>query len=569
MAILAVILACHAALLVHCAVNKSICFDEGAHLGAGLAYLKYGEMSIYNLSPPVARMWVALPAYLSGAEIPPAKRHRNEPDRVRSWNYFDAVRDANLPNLHRYVLWGRFMTMPLSLCVAAIIFGWTRRLYGPAGGLIASAIWCFSPTVIAHGSTLGTDMPLTALMFLAVGLWQRFIESRRNSHALAAAVAIALAHTIKFTALLLWPMLLVLALFAIVRDRRRWRDLLAGATLAVVITFVVFNASYRFRLMGDRLGAFQFQSDTMLSVQRSLPGWLPVPFHRDAVTGFDAQKWEAESQYVTGLFGRAYFGSSWAYYPWCVISKSTIGELALLAIAVISFALKRPNRSEWPLIVLAVGTLVGMTLAARINIGIRYLLPAYPALIILLARGVQLPKLKLVIVAATTAIAIETLFATPRMHSFVNVAVRPWRWLVPDQDWGQSLLALRDWMSSQHVERIRLIGPSRLCPQPYGIPIVGAFDDSQSRFVAFSRCSLDGVPIVSPDGFILVRPWRTLRRIPPVSDLGGIVIYEIEQVKSAANREPWLAAFDGWYDAARDPALAPIDDLQARLQAGR
>lgn len=557
---------CHLALLVHCAINKSICFDEGAHFAAGLAYLKHGEMSIYNLSPPAVRYWVALPAYLAGADVPPAKRHRNEPDRIRTWNYFDAVRNTNLPYLHRYVLWGRFMNMPISLVVAVGIFIWSRKLYGDVAGLIACGVWSFSPTVIAHGSTLGTDMPLTAAMLLAIASWHAFLQTGSKSRAFLAAAAIALAHTIKFTAILLWPMLFIVAIPFIMRNRQRWRDVLAGATIAVVITFVVFNASYGFRLMGDRLDYFRFESATMQRVQRTLPAWLPMPFHRDAVRGFDAQKFEAESQYVTALFGRGYFGNSWMYYPWLVVTKSTIGGLVMLAIGVISFAWIKPRRDEWPLFVLAIGMLLGMTLAARINIGIRYLLPAFPAVIILISRATFILRLKTLMLIALVAIAVESLANTPRMHSFVNVAIRPRRWLVPDQDWGQSMIALRRWIDANNVDRVLLIGPNRLCPQPYGIPLVADVNDPAVKYVAISRCSLEGVPYISAHGFILVRPWRTLRETAPLADLGGIVVYDIETIRRCADGEPWLAVFNDWQDAVLDPKLAPIAGLRERLQ---
>ncbi len=387
-----------------------------------------------------------------------------------------------------------------------------------------------------------------------------------ESRAFVAAATIALAHTIKFTALLLWPMLLIVAIPIIVRDRSRWRDVLAGATIAVVVTFVLFNASYGFRLMGDRLDYFRFDSTAMQRVHRTLPSWLPMPFHRDAVRGFDAQKFEAESQYVTGLFGRAYFGNSWMYYPWLVLTKSTIGGIALLALSAISLVIIRPRRDEWPLIVLAIGMLLGMTLAARINIGIRYLLPAFPAVIILMSRSVNVARMKPLMLIGLAALSIESLANTPRMHSFVNVTIRPWRWLVPDQDWGQSLIALRRWIDATDVDRVLLIGPSRLCPEPYGIPVHTDVNDPSFKHVAISRCSLDGVPNISAHGFLLVRPWRTLRRTAPLADLGGIVVYDIETIQRCSDGEPWLAGFNEWHDAVQDPKLAPIKGLRERLQ---
>src|SRR5262245_35968132 len=92
---LGAILAAHTALLLYCATSKSACYVEGVHLAAGLAYLRYGEMSIYNQSPPLVRMWGALPAYLGGARVPLAKHHRGDPARSRHWIYFDEFQQLN------------------------------------------------------------------------------------------------------------------------------------------------------------------------------------------------------------------------------------------------------------------------------------------------------------------------------------------------------------------------------------------------------------------------------------------------------------------------------------------
>ena len=63
--ICATLIAVHAVLLTASALNNSVAFDESAHLPAGLAYWKFGyrALPIYDLSPPLLRLWsAALPA---------------------------------------------------------------------------------------------------------------------------------------------------------------------------------------------------------------------------------------------------------------------------------------------------------------------------------------------------------------------------------------------------------------------------------------------------------------------------------------------------------------------------
>ncbi len=57
----------HAALLAYAAMVNSVAFDEFAHLAAGMAYWKYRTWPIYNVSPPLLRLWAALPPFCAGA----------------------------------------------------------------------------------------------------------------------------------------------------------------------------------------------------------------------------------------------------------------------------------------------------------------------------------------------------------------------------------------------------------------------------------------------------------------------------------------------------------------------
>jgi hypothetical protein len=128
------------------------------------------------------------------------------------------------------------------------------------------------------------------------------------------------------------------------------------------------------------------------------------------------------------------------------------------------------------------------------------------------------------------------------------------------------MIELREWMTARDVERILLVGPSRLWSEVYGVQVARDLQDPNVRYVAISRTALDGVPIITSHGFAFVRPWRTLRTQTPAVDLGGIVIYDIDTIHRHANGQPWIAVFEEWQDAVNDPMLAPIEGLRERLK---
>jgi hypothetical protein len=555
--IFACLLAAHLALLSHTALRSSICYDEGAHLASGVAYLKQGELTIYNLTPPLLRMWAALPAVAAGAEAPPGRRFRSAPEQSRHWMYFEAFQQDNLARVHRFVLWGRFMLMPFSLGTAAMIFFWGRKLYSDAAALLSTAAWCFSPVIIANAGTLSTDIPCAFAIFLSCGLWMRFLRTRRNSDAAWTAIAVAIAHAIKFTALLLWPLMLAIAAYQAYRDSALRKPAAVGIGLSLLCTFIFVNAMYGFSGMNQPLGSFDFRSSTMQSIQRLLPRSMPVPLSQTMVIGFDAQKWESEGIYISALFDQGYLGNDWRFYPWCLITKSTLGGLLLALLTGASLLIRKPRQQElaW-LVVLALLAL--FTIAyMKINISLRYLLPAYPPLILLMGRVVQIPRLRWAGFIAAAAIAVESLAATPHYHSFVNLAARPWRKWVPDQDWGQSLIDLKRWMDAHGQTSIDLIHFGRVNPLVYGIHTTDPIAPPTTPYVAVGKQMMIGIPIGTRDGQIFVRAWRELRdQVPPVAELDGMNVYRAQDVLNV-KQQPWIIR-STLQEALRDPAALPI-----------
>src|SRR4051794_804039 len=102
--VVSLLLIAHAILFSYCSVRKSICMDEGPHLAAGAAYLRFGEMSIYDLSPPLMRLWDALPEMIARCNVPVAKFLRDESPGTRHWTYFENFQTENETSLHRYAV---------------------------------------------------------------------------------------------------------------------------------------------------------------------------------------------------------------------------------------------------------------------------------------------------------------------------------------------------------------------------------------------------------------------------------------------------------------------------------
>jgi hypothetical protein len=559
----------HALLLAFSAARNSATFDEPAHLAAGVAYWKHHDFSIYDLSPPLLRLWAAIPAVLAGADSPPTQAADLQSPLARHWRYADAFVAANLSRFASLLFYARLGMICISCLAGWMIYRWAGRLFGPRSAIAACAMYCLNPSVLANGALVTTDIGTSTAILAASWFWWRFCRTPSWSRWVLACLAVLAAHLCKFTAVLLWPMLLAMVVpFIHWRSAgRRW--LLPGAwVLTGLTTLVLINAEYGFRGTGAALGSIPFASNFMQRVQHALPAGLPSPLPKLYIQGFDAQKSDTEGGYQGFLFGQIYKGSKWYFFPAALLCKLPIAMLLLLAAAVAS-KLEAPGTAppargagERSLFFALVVFGTGVVVLGDLNIGTRYLLPAFPMAIILISRlwavdrhpsaktRSLLPYLR---DALLVMLAVETLWVCPRFLTFVNFAVggpsNGWRLISDsDYDWGQGLIDLHDWMKDQQVPTVALAYFGFADPKAYGINYTPLIHPGDARYVAVSSYFLDGlvnrIPVSSGARAWVGFPFfRQLQSKPPLSVVGNtIFIYSVVDVESAAKEPPMTPA---------------------------
>ncbi len=547
---LAALLLVHAGLLVYAATRNSVTFDEYAHLPAGLAYWKYADFSVYNLSPPLLRAWAALPALLGGARIPPLGEWANLPPEAKHWAYAETFLRANYPDYQRLFVLARWGLVLLSCLGVWIVYRWARALYGGRAGLAACALYALCPNIAAHASLVTTDAGTAVALLAAAWLYWRFCRQPSWGRIGLAVLALGLAHLCKFTALLLWPALILMTVwFATIGPRVHRRALGVGLAGALLGTLLLINAAYGFKGSGTALGSYLFRSNAVKSWAALLPSNTPVPLPRDFVNGFDVQKLEAEGLYEGYLFGEVYRGAKWYFYPAALACKLPLSVLALLALALAGSWRSRAAPVSWrlgsaPLLIVLAVFVLGMTVLAQINIGVLYLLPMFPPAFILLGGlwappRTERPGRPWRMYAATVllaGLAVEHAAIAPRYLAFINVAAggptHGYRLLSDSNfDWGQSLIDLKAWMDRNRVPALALGYFGTVDPGVYGIKYSPLFDPRDEPYVGISSYFLVGLAhrMPTPQGrsqFIDVPFHRELAQRHPVATVGyTIFIY--------------------------------------------
>src|SRR4029078_4494279 len=135
------------------------------------------------------------------------------------WNYGEEFLRANRQRYHGLFVMGRCTMIPISCAGLWILWKWASELLGSTAGLASAAIWTFEPDVLAHGSIVGTDMGTAVAVLLACWAWWRSCQQPTRWRMLHAALAVAIALLCKFTALIVFPMLIATGLYLVARKQ--------------------------------------------------------------------------------------------------------------------------------------------------------------------------------------------------------------------------------------------------------------------------------------------------------------------------------------------------------------
>ncbi len=399
----------------------------------------------------------------------------------------------------------------LGLAVAA--FAW--RTAGPLAALLATTLFVFLPDELAQGAVAYNDVALALAFF--VGLWAIDACVRRPSagNALLAGAVAGLALGVKFSALTLGPAAIVLAAVEWIargRDVAWLKKMSAAAFVALVTALIALILVY-----GGDVTLAQFREGVGEQLRHSASGH-GVPAY---------------------LFGHTSDDGMWYFFPVALLLKTPAAFHLLALVAIYGYVAARRPTHAWtssPLRFCVVGTVVYLAVLMRSNldIGVRYALAVMPLVVVLVAVGVARawergPRVARAAVAVLVlASAASPLVRYPWFLSYVTewVPAETSHTAMVDSnlDWGQGLLALRDFMRSEGIDGVYLAYFGSALPEGYGIeysplpswsPLPArAAPSAPYRWVVISATLLQGL-------YENGDPFRELRMRQPDRILGG------------------------------------------------
>ena len=479
------LLAVMAALLVSSSLHKRLVYDETDNLSYGFRFLTRGP----GVAPLGQRMPVLVLNALGclGAGCDNVTLDASEGGRL-------AVRAGS---------------MLFALALAALLSRWAGQVFGPPGALAALWLAVFDPTLLAHGKQVTSDVAVAFFMTAAVYAYSRWREDPKAETLVAGALATAAAILSKFTGLLLVPILALLVAVDVTRvgrggpklpARNNVRRGLQWAAAFALVVLAAINAAYLFRGSFRTAASYQWESTAF----RAHANWpVPIPLPRVFVQGLDYSSWLQETpdvargfNYVLGQLSR---DGRWYAFPLMLLLKTPLAVFILAALG-----LRSPGPPGW-------GVLLGIPFAAVMlffslcvqpQLGIRYVLPAIPFLLLAAARGAAdqrgyrrvLVPLLLVWQAGST-LSYHPHFI-PYFNELIGRRVNAYRYLADSNlDWEDHGYYIEQFQR-KHPEMSITIEPARGKPVPGWILVganglVGIFEPERYRWLR--------------DGFVPVR----------------------------------------------------------------
>ncbi len=522
--------------------HASVTFDENFLLPAAKQLFARGDFDTLNTAGTAP-----LPVLL--AYGPAVARHA---DLISDATWVAAPGDVAAVDLARAT-----NSLVVGVPLVLLCGGWVFRRTGSVGAAAAAAaLVALCPAVVAHSSLATTDAAFTLFFLAALAAIARDAAAPTTGRLAVAGVLVGLAVASKYSACILLPVGYAVGAVAELTARtgtppaRRVARLLTVHPLRqAAMAAVAFGACWAttgFAVSGQPVFARSAAEVPAGTGPRKLVGngsvgdaaidlahtaRLPAP-----VAGLAGQfrflvRGPEETTYPTYLFGEFHPRGHRLYYAWAVLFKSTPAELVLLGLAGAGLVLRagrgadpnRPTDLGAVALVIGVGVLVLTCSLSAKQFGVRYVLPVYPAAVVL---GVTAVHRALAARRGACAILLAALVGwqawsaagiAPRHLSYFNsLAGGPDHGYEllgnSDVDWGQGLHDLKTFLDEH--EELAVVNKSFGAARPgvYGFDDRPLVDPPACRFVAVGASRLNRDLRYTPElvPFRAVRPVRVV-----------------------------------------------------------
>ena len=378
--------------------------DEPSYIASGYYTWLQGSLLTNPFHPFLVKIAAGFPLYFGDVFSVPLKA---EVWKTSSFQEFARrLFEQNAGMMHWIVFLARCPVILINTLLAGLFLRKIRLFFGERTAVLTASLLLFSPTFLAHSRYVTLDISCAFLCMLAAAYFYEFMEKGGLRLFGISFIAVLAVLQSKFAAWLVLPVLWMA--FAFSQGSRIPRLLSSTFRMCLVIASVVavIGSIYYF-------GVKDSPDWYMVNYQKRLVHEGPRAFHSvvsslEKTPGFRGLSW-----YLTGLFcsfnlkekvksypsvlGKmVYRGGAPGYFPLLFLTKETpfflfLAGLVLLACMSGRIRILRsppsPSRGLLVFSLLFAAAFWAFAVSANLNIGIRHVLPSYPAIFLLAAVG--------------------------------------------------------------------------------------------------------------------------------------------------------------------------------------
>jgi len=573
-------------LAIFSSLSDSATSDEPPHIVAGYSYLKFHDMRLNPEHPPLIKDLAAFPLLFLKLKFPESDPSWQQPDGPYWWHQFNLggkflYESGNDPD--KILFFARFPMILILLICGFFIYKFAKEFFDERVAILALFFFSFSPTFLAHGRFVTTDVGAAFGVVLATFYFLKALKEPSNKNIIFAGIALGISQLLKFSLILLVPFFVLLTIIWILVFKE-WKNplrvLISCLVLWILVVWLVYGVQiYNYppeRQLRDTKITLESFSGGPSSIKETCLSPISIQKIKRCpaeIVIFLSNKpiVRALAHYLLGLlmvFQRAsgghttYFlgevsASGWKnYFPFVYLIKEPLSFHILCVFLLIYFSLKIDIKqkkeflkkyfvefSMFLFLILYWAT----SIKSNLNIGVRHLLPVFPFTIILVSRGtisaISEFKRKEIFVCFLTFLFLWQIHSLlqifPHFLSYANEIVGgPENLYIftvdSNLDWGQDLKRLKKWMDENKIEKIYLDyfgggSPQYYLRERYQRLETGKILEIPSHsFVAISATALQGKRGFEKNSQKIPEYLWTFIYEPPVAKIGySIFVYYI------------------------------------------
>jgi hypothetical protein len=452
--------------------TQSLTNDEPEHIVAGwdMWHNRQFENLDLNGHPPLARLLFALP--LVGENVT-----------------YTRTNGGIHPLTPAPSVWLRARSMNVLLGVFLLILLWNtaRHLFSNAAANFVLALAVLSPDLVAHYSLATTDGASTLFIFASVVQLMRWRRNPTRGQTILLGVLLGGMLVSKFNTpplvAIILAMVLVLTPTGIQWRPKGWH--FRQAALALLLACVVVWSGYFFHVakvtFANQMVTIHFAGSNP-TLQQEMPTFkTPVNIYIPACEWMVGLGWQLDHNtegHRTFLLGKYSTTGFKSYFPVAMFTKWPLAMLFLSMAGVFTMLWRKfETRRELLWMSIFPAVYIALAILARIDIGVRHMLPIYPFLLLFTgcvweaARRVKWATalLGILLIAQVADIARYA----PNYLAYFNPLVRPentWQILSDSNtDWGEGMLALRKYQAEHPGQVLHLAYFGEVDPLWYGV----------------------------------------------------------------------------------------------------